>query len=86
MDELHENPVVVAIIHLEEFCDLVRLELRGVRGIFNGDLIRRRVGHQVKLEEELDEEVERRVRRDHSRDKTPSAHAWMTWNDTWGET
>ena len=40
------------------------------QGIFNGDLIRRRDGHQVELEEELDEEVERRVRRDHSRDKT----------------
>ena len=30
------------------------------QGIFNGDLIKRRVGHQVELEEELDEEVERR--------------------------
>ena len=47
---------------------LPKLELH--RGIFNGDLIRRRVGHQVELEEELEEEVERLVRRDHSRDKT----------------
>ena len=30
-DELHENPVVVAIILLVEFCDFVRLELQGVR-------------------------------------------------------
>ena len=44
------------------------------------------VGHQVELEEELEEEVERRVRRDHSRNKDTSAHAWMTWNDTQGET
>ena len=40
------------------------------QGIFNGDLIRRRDGHQVELEEELEEEVERRVRREHSRDQT----------------
>ena len=57
-----------------EGCDIVQSDhapQAGVaQGIFNGDLIRRRVGHQVELEEELDEEVERRVRRDHSRDKT----------------
>ena len=40
------------------------------QGIFHGDLVRRRDGHQVELEEELEEEVERRVRRDHSRNKT----------------
>ena len=57
-----------------EGCDIVQSDhapQAGVaQGIFNGDLIRRRVGHQVELEEELEEEVERRVRRDHSRDKT----------------
>ena len=57
-----------------EGCDIVQSDhapQAGVaQGIFNGDLIRRRDGHQVELEEELDEEVERRVRRDHSRDKT----------------
>ena len=57
-----------------EECDIVQSDhapQAGVaQGIFNGDLIRRRVGHQVELEEELEEEVERRVRRDHSRDKT----------------
>ena len=57
-----------------EGCDIVQSDhapQAGVaQGIFNGDLIKRRVGHQVELEEELDEEVERRVRRDHSRDKT----------------
>ena len=57
-----------------EGCDIVQSDhapQAGVaQGIFNGDLIRRRVGHQVELEEELDEEVERRVRRDHSRDNT----------------
>ena len=31
VDELHENPVVVAVILLEELCDLVRLELQGIR-------------------------------------------------------
>ena len=57
-----------------EGCDIVQSDhapQAGVaQGIFNGDLIRRRVGHQVELEEEQDEEVERRVRRDHSRDNT----------------
>ena len=57
-----------------EGCDIVQSDhapQAGVaQGIFNGDLIKRRVGHQVELEEELEEEVERRVRRDHSRDKT----------------
>ena len=55
-------------------CDIVQSDhapQAGVaQGIFHGDLIRRRDGHQVELEEELEEEVERRVRRDHSRDKT----------------
>ena len=40
------------------------------QGIFHGDLIRHRDGHQVELEEELEEEVERRVRRDHSSNQT----------------
>ena len=57
-----------------EGCDIVQSDhapQAGVaQGIFHGDLIRRRDGHQVELEEELEEEVERRVRRDHSRDKT----------------
>ena len=45
--------------------------------IFHGDLIRRRDGHQVELEEELEEEVERRVRRDHLRNKTQvRMHGW----------
>ena len=55
-------------------CDIVQSDhapQAGVAlGIFHGDLIRRRDGHQVELEEELEEEVERRVRRDHSRNKT----------------
>ena len=57
-----------------EGCDIVQSDhapQAGVaQGIFHGDLIRRRDGHQVELEEELEEEVERRVRRDHSRNKT----------------
>ena len=57
-----------------EGCDIVQSDhapQAGVaQGIFHGDLIRRRDGHQVELEEELEEEVERRLRRDHSRDKT----------------
>ena len=57
-----------------EGCDIVQSDhapQAGVaQGIFNGDLIRRRVGHQVELEEKQNEEVERRVRRDHSRDNT----------------
>ena len=44
-----------------EECDIVQSDhapQAGVaQGIFNGDLIRRRVGHQVELEEEQDEEV-----------------------------
>ena len=56
-----------------EGCDIVQSDhapQAGVaQGIFHGDLIRRRDGHQVELEEELVEEVERRVRRDHSRNK-----------------
>ena len=57
-----------------EGCDIVQSDhapQAGVaQGIFNGDLIRRRDGHQVELEEELEEVVERRVRRNHSRSKT----------------
>ena len=57
-----------------EGCDIVQSDhapQAGVaQGIFHGDLIRRRDGHQVELEEELEEEVERRVRRDHSSNKT----------------
>ena len=57
-----------------EGCDRVqsdRAPQAGVaQGIFHGDLIRRRDGHQVKLEEELEKEVERRVRRDHSSNQT----------------
>ena len=51
-----------------EECDIVQSDHAPQAGvaqeIFNGDLIRRRDGHQVELEEELDKEVERRVRRD----------------------
>ena len=59
-----------------EECDIVQSDhapQAGVaQGIFDGELIRRRDGHQVELEEELEEEVERRgrVRRDHSRHQT----------------
>ena len=37
------------------------------QGVFDGELVKRRVGHQVELEEEQDKEVERRVRRDAQR-------------------
>ena len=54
-----------------EGCDIVQSDhapQAGVaQGIFNGELVRRRVGHQVELEEEQDEEVGRRVRRDAQR-------------------
>ena len=57
-----------------EGCDIVQSDhapQAGVaQGVFDGELVRRRVGHQVELEEEQDEEVERRVRRDHSRSNT----------------
>ena len=57
-----------------EGCDIVQSDhapQAGVaQGIFHGDLIRHRDGHQVELEEELKEEVERRVRRDHSSNQT----------------
>ena len=46
-----------------EGCDIVQSDhapQAGVaQGIFNGDLITRRDGHQEEMEEELDEEVER---------------------------
>ena len=62
--------VCAACVCVCEECDIVQSDhapQAGVaQGIFNGDLIRRRDGHQVELEEELEEEVERRVRRDHS--------------------
>ena len=54
-----------------EVCDIVQSDhapQAGVaQGIFDGELVRRRVGHQVELEEEQDKEVERRVRRDAQR-------------------
>ena len=54
-----------------EGCDKVQSDhapQAGVaQGIFDGELVRRRVGHQVELEEEQDEEVERRVRRNAQR-------------------
>ena len=54
-----------------EGCDMVQSDhapQAGVaQGIFDGELVRRRVGHQVELEEEQDKEVERRVRRDAQR-------------------
>ena len=55
-----------------EGCDIVHSDhapQAGVaQGIFDGELVRRRVGHQVELEgKEQDEEVERRVRRDAQR-------------------
>ena len=57
-----------------EGCDIVHSDhapQAGVaQGIFHGDLIRHRDGHQVELEKEQEEEVERRVRRDNSRHKT----------------
>ena len=57
-----------------EECDIVQsdhaLQAGVAQGIFHGDLIMRRDGHQVELEKELEEEVERRVRRDHSSNKT----------------
>ena len=69
-----EFPHVMISWSFCEGCDIVQSDhapQAGVaQGIFNGDLIRRRVGRKVELEEELDEEVERRVRRDHSRSKT----------------
>ena len=54
-----------------EGCDIVQSDhapQAGVaQGIFDGELVKRRVGHQVELEEEQDKEVERRVRRDAQR-------------------
>ena len=56
------------------------------QGIFHGDLIRHQGGHQEELGEELEEEIERRVKRRPLKQPNTSAHAWMTWNDTQGET
>ena len=72
-----------------EGCDIVQSDhapQAGVaQGIFDGDLIRRRDGHQVELEEEQDEEVERRGEERPLKRQHTSAHAWMIWNDTQGE-
>ena len=84
------SPYLIVGFWVCEGCDIVQSDHAPqagvVQGIFNGDLIRRRNGHQVELEEELDEEVERRVRRRPLKRQHTSAHAWMTWNDTQGET
>ena len=68
------HKTVEAMVRTCEGCDIVQsdhaLQAGVAQGIFNGDLIRRRDGHQVELVEELDEEVERRVRRNHSRHQT----------------
>ena len=54
-----------------EGCDIVQSDHAPQAGVaqggFDGELVRRRVGHQVELEEEQEEEVERRVRRDAQR-------------------
>ena len=54
-----------------EGCDIVQSDHAPQAGvaqeIFDGKLVRCRVGHQVELEEEQDKEVERRVRRDAQR-------------------
>ena len=63
---------------------LPKLELH--KGIFHGILVRHQCKHQEEVEEGLEEEVERRVKREHSNNQNTSAHAWMTWNDTQGET
>ena len=72
---MHHIVVTYRIVpFLCEGCDIVQSDhapRAGVaQGIFDGDLIRRRDGHQVELEEELEEEVERRVRTNNSRRKT----------------
>ena len=63
--------VRVSVWNLCEGCDIVQSdhapEAGVAQGIFDGELVRRRVGHQVELEEEQDEEVERRVRGDAQR-------------------
>ena len=68
-----ENWIMI-ILQLCEGCDIVQSDhapQAGVaQGIFHGDLIRRRDGHQVELEEELEEEVKRRVKREHSSNQT----------------
>ena len=59
------------ILETCEGCDIVQSDhapQAGVaQGIFDGELVRSRVGHQVELEGEQDKEVERRVRRDAQR-------------------
>ena len=71
-------------------CDIVQAdhapEAGVAQGIFHGILVRHQGRHQEEVEEGLKEEVERRVKREHSSNQTQSAHAWMTWTDTQGET
>ena len=58
-------------VHVVRGCDIVQSDhapQAGVaQGIFDGELVRRRVGHQVELEEEQDKDVGRRVSRDAQR-------------------
>ena len=62
---------VVSVIGECKGCDIVQSDhapQAGVaQGIFDGELVKRRVGHQVELEEEQDKEVEGRVKRDAQR-------------------
>ena len=72
-------------------CDLVQAdhapEAGVAQGIFHGILVRHQGRHQEEVEEGLEEEVERRVKRENTlKQPDTSAHAWMTWNDTQGET
>ena len=63
---------------------LPKLELH--RGSFMEFSSGTRLDISKRWKKELEEEVERRVRGEHSRQPNTSAHAWMTWNDTQGET
>ena len=69
-----------------EGCDIVQSDhapQAGVaQGIFDGELVRRRVGHQVELEEEQGKEVERRVMRDAQR----TTHKCACMDDMYGMT
>ena len=71
-------------------CDIVQAdhapEAGVTQGIFPGILVRHHGKIQEEVEEGLEEEVERRVKGEHSSNQTQVRIAWMTWNETQGET
>ena len=71
-------------------CDIVQAdhapEAGVAQGIFHGILVRHQGRHQEEVEEGLEEEDRETGGERTLKQPNTSAHAWMTWNDTQGET